>query len=245
MDRGRVSAGSGRAHGTGGLGTDGDVVTRALGADTASDDDVDAPSRRRWRALAQVAVVLLLALGLGVTAAVVLGDGEDSAPTRPTSTLLGANRLTSALPRSGALPPPTGPVVLTIANAPRPNVGTALRLDMGLLESLGTWSLTVDDRQATGRTVEFTGPLLRDVLDAAGIARGTLNTVAINDYRVDIPVADAFELPVLLATRADGKRMSVADYGPTRIVYPTEDYDLDPTVYEPRWIWQLASMSAS
>jgi hypothetical protein len=36
--------------------------------------------------------------------------------------------------------------------------------------------------------------------------------------------------------------MSVANYGPLRIVYPTTGYDLDPTVYDPRWIWQLSAI---
>ena len=49
----------------------------------------------------------------------------------------------------------------------------------------------------------------------------------------------------LLATRLDGEPMSVAHYGPTRIVYPTAGYDLDPTVYDPRWIWQLSSIDVA
>ncbi len=31
-------------------------------------------------------------------------------------------------------------------------------------------------------------------------------------------------------------------YGPTRVVYPTDQFDLDPVVYDPRWIWQLTSI---
>ena len=38
----------------------------------------------------------------------------------------------------------------------------------------------------------------------------------------------------------NGRRMGVAKYGPTRVVYPYGLYDeLDPTTYDPRSIWQL------
>ena len=48
---------------------------------------------------------------------------------------------------------------------------------------------------------------------------------------------------MLIATSVDGERMSVEKYGPLRIVYPTEDVTLDPTVYDPRWIWQLTGIT--
>ena len=50
---------------------------------------------------------------------------------------------------------------------------------------------------------------------------------------------------MLLATRLDGEPMEVAHYGPTRIIYPTAGYDLNPTVYDPRWIWQLSSIDVA
>lgn len=139
---------------------------------------------------------------------------------------------------------PTGKVVLTIKGGDVTNVGNTLQLDLATLEQLGTVGYTVYDRQAEGRDVAFSGPLLRTLLDVAGAHGSVLHTVALNDYAVDIPAGDADELPVLLATRADGRPMSVARYGPTRIVYPTAGYDLDATVYDPRWIWQLASIQA-
>lgn len=47
---------------------------------------------------------------------------------------------------------------------------------------------------------------------------------------------------MLLATRVDGARMPVDHYGPVRVIYPTDGTDLDSTVYDPRWIWQLTSI---
>ncbi len=89
----------------------------------------------------------------------------------------------------------------------------------------------------------FTGVLLSDLLKSLGAGDATtLHALALNDYAVDIPMSDIDVLPVLLATRSDGEPMSVANYGPLRVVYPTTGYDLDPTVYDPRWIWQLSAI---
>ena len=143
------------------------------------------------------------------------------------------------------VPAPEGKTVLTLTGVPVTNVGDALALDRETLEQIGMVEYTVDDRQAAGRDVVFTGPLVRDLLAVAGVEEGggtTLHTVALNDSAVDVPIEDAYELPLMLAVLADGEPMTVARYGPTRFVYPTEGFDLDPTVYDPRWIWQLASI---
>jgi hypothetical protein len=39
--------------------------------------------------------------------------------------------------------------------------------------------------------------------------------------------------------------MSVAHYGPIRVIYPTTGYNLDPTVYDPRRIWQLSTVDVA
>ena len=114
---------------------------------------------------------------------------------------------------------------------------------MATLDAMRQTTCTVNDRQGEGRDVEFTGVLLADLLASLGATGATtLHTLALNDYAVDIPMSDVEAFPVLLATRADGAPMSVAHYGPLRVVYPTTGYDLDPTVYDPRWIWQLSSI---
>ncbi|WP_370288479.1 molybdopterin-dependent oxidoreductase [Nocardioides sp.] len=249
MDRSSVTRGSrasaaDRAHPAG-------RAAEAVDGELLGSDADESPARRpRWWGVAAAVAMALVALSLVGAVVNTLRDEPTRAPVRAASTTEGAVRVSPAAPHEGALPAPTGPVVLTLRDVPRPNVGRDLRLDLALLDSLGTWQLEADDRQATGRRARFTGPLLRDVLAAAGIdGRGAraleLHTVALNDYRVDIPVRDALEMPVLLATRTDGRTMSVAAYGPTRVIYPTSGYDLDPSIYEPRWIWQLTSMTVS
>jgi hypothetical protein len=148
------------------------------------------------------------------------------------------------LAATAPVPAPTGPVVLTIEGADHPNVGDTLQFDMETLEKLGTVGYTAYDRQAFGKNVAFTGPLLSTVLDAAGVHGELLHYGAVNDYTVDIPMSDATRYAPMIATRADGKRMDVAHYGPLRVVYPTAGVSLDPTVYDSRWIWQLTTIIA-
>jgi hypothetical protein len=90
---------------------------------------------------------------------------------------------------------------------------------------------------------QFTGPLLRDVLAAAGLAAeadATLRCVALNDYKVDIPNADARRIDVILARLLDGKPMSVREKGPLFVMYPFDEQPaLRTSVYFGRCIWQL------
>lgn len=186
---------------------------------------------------------LLPVLALSLAAAILAGCGGSqpsaSADAKPRAWV----RVTEAEIRPGdEVPAPSGRVVLRITGGTVHNAGRRLDLDLATLDRLGTVEYTVFDRQAEGRNVTFSGPLLRTVLAVAGAEGRTLHTVALNDYAVDIPARDATTFPVLLATRADGKRMSVQHYGPTRVIYPTKGFQLDKTVYDPRWIWQLTAI---
>jgi hypothetical protein len=94
------------------------------------------------------------------------------------------------------------------------------------------------------RPVKFTGPLLRDVLAAAG-AEGvtTLTAVALNKYKVDIPAEDARLHRVLVARLLDDKPMPVREKGPLFIVYPfDEERALQSERYYNRSAWQLRTL---
>lgn len=188
-----------------------------------------------------LAALLLLAATATGTAA--CSGSPMAGKASPSATPMYTEATKPTLAPSDPVPAPTGPVVLTMSNVDHPNVGDTLQFDMETLERLGTVGYTSYDRQAQGRDVAFTGPLLSTVLEAAGVHQAVLHFGAINDYTVDIPVSDTKYAPIL-ATRADGKRMDVANYGPLRVVYPTSGARLDPTVYDARWIWQLTTIDA-
>ncbi len=190
------------------------------------------------RALA--AVLLLAATTTGAAGCA----GSPAAKPVATPTPLYSVMTKPALAATDPIPAPTGPVVLTISGADHPNVGDTLQFDMETLEKLGTVGYTAYDRQAVGKNVAFSGPLLSTVLKAAGVHGTLLHYGAVNDYTVDIPLSDADQYAPMIATRADGERMDVAHYGPLRVVYPTTGVKLDPTVFDPRWIWQLTDIIA-
>lgn len=183
--------------------------------------------RNRW-----LAVLIALTALLGAC-------GSDS---EPAETAAYSSVAAATISAGDAVPAPTGDVILTISgDISNPNVGDTLQFDMETLEALGLVEYSVDDYQAEGRIASFTGVLASHVLEVAGAAEGAtdLRTVALNDYEVEIPLADVTDYPVMIATRVDGKRMPVDAYGPTRIIYPSSSFDLDDAVYGPRWIWQL------
>ena len=138
---------------------------------------------------------------------------------------------------------PTGPVVLSLTG----KIGTTnspgrLDFDMETLEKLGLIEFTVDDPYLK-RATTYQGILLQRVLDIARVPQYAtmLRAIALNDYATDVPIKPISQWPVLLATKRDGQRMPVADKGPIEIVFPYNSFTIDPTVYDPMWVWQLRS----
>ena len=145
------------------------------------------------------------------------------------------------LPRAAlALAAPEAAVVLTVTGKVRnPNLLTAAAFDMPMLERLPQSSF-VTHTPWYAQARKFTGPLLRDVLAAAGGQGGTVRAVALNDYRVDIPYEDAQRFDVLVARLLDDKPMAVRDKGPLFIIYPfDQDSSLRNALYYTRCAWQL------
>ena len=139
-----------------------------------------------------------------------------------------------------ALDLPSQDVVLTISGPlDHPNVGATAQFDMPMLEALASRSATMETPWTEGK-VTFSGPLLSAVLDAAGAHGKTVTVRALNDYSADLPMEDATEIKTILATRMDGKLMSVRDKGPLFLVYP---FDLQPEIYNEKYfgrsVWQI------
>lgn len=96
-----------------------------------------------------------------------------------------------------------------------------------------------------GKVQTAKGPLLRDVLAAAGIEGGERIWVkALDGYELDIPYTDATEFDLITATSVDGKVLTVRDRGPAWIVYPNIDKpQLNDALYEARSVWQLKELT--
>jgi hypothetical protein len=113
------------------------------------------------------------------------------------------------------------------------------------LENLSGRTATVRTPWFEGK-VEFSGPYLRDVIAAAGIDAETVRITALNDYEVEFPVEDALKFDVILATRMNGKPMSVRNKGPLFVIYP---FDKNPELYTEKYfnrsVWQVKSIKVA
>jgi len=143
-----------------------------------------------------------------------------------------------------ALDKPAGKVMLTISgNVTQMNDGANAVFDMAAIEKLPQHSFSTKTPWYPN-AVKFTGPLLRDVLAAAGASGTTLTAAALNDYKTEIPFADAKQFDVIVAYLMNDKPMPVREKGPLFIVYPFDTKsELRSALYFNRSAWQLRSIT--
>jgi hypothetical protein len=141
---------------------------------------------------------------------------------------------------AATLSEPTEHVILevtgTIASA---NSGDRARFDLPMLEKLGITRLETSTAWTEGTPV-FDGVLLSDLLKAVGAKGDTLTAVALNDYKVDVPISDFTKFPVILAYKMNGEILKVRDKGPLWIIYPQDQYaELKTKQTQNKWVWQV------
>ncbi len=158
---------------------------------------------------------------------------------------LGAGAVPSvrAAPVEPPLAAPVGPVVLTVGGTLRnTNRDGRAAFDMAMLEKLPQVSFSTQTPWYP-RPRRFTGPLLRDVLAAAGAQGRTIEARALNDYRVEIPMTDSHRYDVIVARLLDDRPMAVRDKGPLFLIYPFDQApELRNSVFYGRSAWQLTHL---
>jgi len=139
---------------------------------------------------------------------------------------------------------PTGAVVLTIeGHVGQPNVGDRVEVDLDGIERLGTVDFTVFE-PFLNRDVEMSGVPVAALLTAAGVdPAADLVWTGLDDYQVTFSGGAAAREDAMLATRVDGEPISVADGGPTRIVFPDSDGPLGRDSNQ--WIWSIENVSVT
>jgi hypothetical protein len=144
---------------------------------------------------------------------------------------------------AGDLPAPSGEVVLTVTGTiGATNQGDAAAFDLDMLKALGDVSFKTTTPWTDGEQT-FTGVTLEALLQAVGVTEGTLTATAINDYAVEIPVADAVPDGPIIAYLQNGDPMSVRENGPLWVVYPYDSKDdYQAEVIYTRSIWQLINI---
>lgn len=135
---------------------------------------------------------------------------------------------------------PSGAAVLTISgDISATNVGATLELDRDMLAALPVTTFETSTIWTNG-VHSFTGVALADLAQILGVTDGQFLATAINDYTVEIPLADATEGGPIIAYLMDGAQMSVREKGPLWVIYPYDaDADYRSEVIYSRSIWQL------
>lgn len=143
-----------------------------------------------------------------------------------------------------AIPLPTEDTILTISGKINThNQGETIIMDMPTIESLGMVEYTVIDPFKKEK-IAYQGVLMKDLFELWQVdGKATaISFTALNDYEIDIPITMFDEIPIILAVKNDGEYMPISDRGPAMLVLPTDDYDLDPDIYNKYWAWQLKSI---
>lgn len=148
-----------------------------------------------------------------------------------------------ARPEPVALPEPTQPPLLVVEGAiGATNRDGAAVFDRPMLHALGLRTLRTSTTWTDG-VPTFEGVLLRDVLRAVAAQGETVEAIALNDYRIRIPVSDFETYDVLIALSMNGKELTARDKGPLWIVYPRDDHpELKNGRRDHRWVWQLKTL---
>ena len=129
------------------------------------------------------------------------------------------------------------PIVLTVSG--RLAAPAAHDFTLSSLEALGVQTVRTATPWTEG-VQDFTGVRMRDLLAAVGAQGSTLALTALNDYTVEIPIADARAYDVIVAYRRNGEAMAVRDKGPLWIIYPLDQHaELRDPEHQARMIWQL------
>ncbi len=151
----------------------------------------------------------------------------------------------AALKPGDPIPAPAGEVILTVSGKINTkNNGDTLQLDMATLEQFGLVEYAINDPWLKEK-VTYQGILMSEFLKyvQADSSAETVHIVALDNYEVDLAIQELNKWPVLLATRANGKYIDISTNGPTRIIFPFDQFpEIDITLYRDLMIWNIATM---
>ncbi len=122
--------------------------------------------------------------------------------------------------------------------------GNELRFTPATLEQLSTYRVrtTTPWRE---EPADFDGVLLADLLRLSGLDTvEQIRVTAENDFATIIPRALWETVPVLVATRVDGRAHTRRERGPIQFVIPMADYTSSPVASEAHLVWMAARIEA-
>ena len=154
-------------------------------------------------------------------------------------------------------PTPQGAVVLTVSGIiDNPNRGPldaleqreslfkyheiaferAAQFDVAALERLGVHNI-VASHPDWPQEFTFEGPLLRDVLAAAGATGSVVRVLALDGYAAEIPMSEIQVRPFIVALKRDGRYLGIGDQGPTWVIAPPNAGEESNHEQGSKWVW--------
>lgn len=146
--------------------------------------------------------------------------------------------------RAEPLPKPSGgEIILTISGAiANSNGDGSAFFDLTLLQTLPARQLVTETPWTKGLHT-FTGVPLESLMEWVGAKGRTVTANALNDYSVDVPIADGHAHGALVVYLFDGQPMLPSDRGPVWILYPFSNRPetRSETFYQ-RAVWNLYAL---
>jgi hypothetical protein len=118
----------------------------------------------------------------------------------------------------------------------------AMEFDLTTLEKLPQATVHADFPKGGAETT-FSGPLLKDVLAAAGAEGETVTVRAMDGYAVEVPMQEMIDKGAVVALARDGKPLGIGGFGPTQIVFPRSERPDLAEMPDDWWIWQIYHIS--
>lgn len=147
-----------------------------------------------------------------------------------------------AVLRAGeAVPLPKKPILTLTGKISTTNASQALKLDQASLDRMGVMKVRVFE-PALKKQMSFQGAWLADVLKVAGLEKSasSVHFTALDDYQTDLTTAEIAQGGIFLATKlGDGSPISIAEGGPTRIIF-MDGVKAGKSVNA--WIWSLKTL---
>lgn len=118
----------------------------------------------------------------------------------------------------------------------------AAQFDFDALTSLDSVKVNADFPK--GQDIhEYEGPLLVDVLKAAGATGETVTMQALDGYAIEVPLEELKAAGAVVALKRDGVAFGIGDFGPTQIVFPRADRADLKDMPDDNWIWSIFHIS--
>jgi hypothetical protein len=195
--------------------------------------------RTAGRRLLAAGGLLLVLAGCGSAS----GSTSSSRPPEPQTRASTSTPISPAdlLPGQPVPAPRAAPVITVSGRIAAHNRGRTLALDMGALDRLGVSRVSLYEPW-TKQDLQFQGVWLADLLRVAQAdsAATGVHLTALDDYRVDLTMAEVRAGGIFLATkRGDGSAIPIDEGGPTRVVFVG---GVPSGRNADQWIWSLKTL---